>query len=86
MAAGTKPAKQAKPRPNKKIKNAKKIFPAKKNRLTKNKAIQNKKTPTGKIDYFFFSKSGFSTQCKKYAQQINAELIDLKRPSQLLEN
>ncbi|HLD58957.1 MAG TPA: ATP-binding protein [archaeon] len=44
------------------------------------------KMPSGKIQYVFFSKNGFSNQCKKYAEQINAELIDLKRLSQLFEN
>lgn len=44
------------------------------------------KMPAGKIQYVFVSKSGFSGQCRKYAETINAELIDLKRMAQLFEN
>lgn len=48
--------------------------------------IQTGKTPTGKIDYLFFSKKGFSKQAQKYAEQISAELIDLERLSRLFDN
>ena len=48
--------------------------------------LETGKMPSGKIHYVFFSKNGFTIQCQKYAEQIGAELVDLKRLSQLFEN
>ncbi|MDO8625240.1 MAG: DUF234 domain-containing protein, partial [Candidatus Diapherotrites archaeon] len=48
--------------------------------------LQNGKIPSGKIEYIFFSKKGFTPQAQKYAEQINAELIDLEKLTQLYDN